>query len=108
MNKVDKCYIYTKEYSCFVEEDIAQECFIFQFGDGELFDKDGDSFFVYCEFDYQTQKEIIQLWYEDYVETIYLKEPSQNSFIITKYLSKEDINEILREFHVICNIKEEN
>lgn len=105
MRQINKCYIFTKEYTCSVENN--SDCFIFQFGDGELVDREGYSYFVYCEYDYQKLKEIIQLWYEDSVETIYLKEPFEKDFIITDFLNKKEIDEILREFHRILDIFKE-
>ncbi len=100
MNRIDKCYIYTKEFHCSVKTN-NRGCYIFQFGDGELVDSEGDAFFVYCELD-SDNKETVQLWYEYQVLTIYSSEnPSAYSLLV---LTQQDLDEILREFHQIIRL----
>lgn len=101
MSKINKCYMYTKEYSCSIEQDLIHHCFIFQFGDGELIDKDGDSYFIYYELDFITKEEVIQLWYENEIVTIYSTKPE--SIVFKSYLTQEEISEIRREFHRILD-----
>lgn len=94
--KIDKCYLFGKEFYCEVEYD--EESFSLQFGDGELFDKEGDSYYIYCYYDFFKEYIVIQIVYEDFYDRVYYEEVGKEMEIKDTFLQKDTIFEIVREF----------
>lgn len=64
-----------------------KDTFMFQFGDGELFDKTGDSYFIHMEFHIPEKKWITTIFWEyDHAEA--------GSFDSDEYITPEEVENV--------------
>lgn len=71
--------------------------FVFQFGDGELEDVDGDECFLMCEYHVDTDKYVILVWYAEDTVPIYSEYADADTFPILFPLTREERMMILAE-----------
>lgn len=57
-------YIKDKEVSCnYLWRDVIT--FVFDIGDGDLVDSDGDNYFIHVEYHVDTDKYVYEIWWDD-------------------------------------------
>lgn len=88
---------------------LDKDTLVFQFGEGEIKDKNGDECFVLGEYHYDTEKFIIQVWYEDDAFTIYSQYEDSELDNVSDFfeLSEKEVNNIIERMQEIMQSKKE-
>lgn len=88
-----------KKFKCnsYWSDDIS---FVLDIGDGELTDKEGNPYFIHCEYNYDNEMWhfVFEIWFQDDTCNIYdIPEPNRN-----EYLSEAEMEELRAIIYKLC------